>query len=99
MERGRAALGPRIHPRGEIFVTRPAHSAASIFGSAASRKRSPVASLSALRLVTIVVAILELAGAAIHRAAREDEAELAFPAMPVPPIDVLLAPQKAPPIP
>jgi hypothetical protein len=30
------------------------------------------------------VAILELDEAAIHRAAREDEAELAFPAVPVP---------------
>ena len=40
------------------------------------------------------VAILEPAKAAIHRASREDEAELAFPAMPVPPVDVRLAPQE-----
>jgi hypothetical protein len=42
------------------------------------------------------VAILELAEAAIHCAAREDETELAFSAVPVPAIDVgLLAPQEA----
>jgi hypothetical protein len=34
------------------------------------------------------VAILELDEAAIHRAARETETELAFPAQPVPAIDV-----------
>ena len=35
-------------------MARPTHSAASIFGRGAKPKRSPVASLSALRLVTIV---------------------------------------------
>jgi hypothetical protein len=53
-------------------------------------KRSPSASLSALRLVTNRGAILEFDEAAIHRAACDDKAELAFPAMPVPAIDVRL---------
>jgi hypothetical protein len=42
------------------------------------------------------VAILELDEAAIHRAAHEDKAELAFPALPVPAIDVGLLAHETP---
>jgi len=41
------------------------------------------------------VAVLEHAEAAIHCAAREDKTELALSALPVPPVDVRLAPQEA----
>jgi hypothetical protein len=45
------------------------------------------------------VAILEFDEAGIHRAAHEDEAKLAFAAMPIPPVDVRLAPQEVAPFP
>jgi hypothetical protein len=58
------------------------------FGSAANRKKIAVGELERIAAGDHRVAILEFDEAGIHRAAHEDKAELAFPALPVPAIDV-----------
>jgi hypothetical protein len=60
------------------------------FGSAANRKKIAVGELERIAAGDHRVAILEFDEAGIHRAAHEDKTELAFPALPVPAIDVRL---------
>ena len=67
------------------------------FGSAANRKKIAVGELERIAAGDHRVAVLELDKAAIHLAAHQDEAELAFAAMPIPPVDVRLAPQEVAP--
>jgi hypothetical protein len=73
-------------------LTGPAAPASSdlSFGGAAKRKKIAVGELERIAAGDHRVAILEFDEAGIHRAAHEDKAELAFPALPVPAIDVRL---------
>jgi hypothetical protein len=63
------------------------------FGGAANRRKIAVGELERIAAGDHRVAILEFDEAGIHRTVHEDKAELAFPALPVPTIDVRLAPQ------
>jgi hypothetical protein len=60
------------------------------FDSAANRKKIAVGKLERIAAGDHRVAILEFDEAGIHRAAHDDKTELAFPALPVPAIDVRL---------
>jgi hypothetical protein len=88
---GTAAQGARRNPVLVPPTAWPAHSAASIFGGAASAGDE----LERIPAGDHRVAVLEHAEAAIHCAAREDKTELALSALPVPPVDVRLVPQEA----
>jgi hypothetical protein len=73
-------------------LTGPAAPASSdlSFGGAANRKKIAVGELERIAAGDHRVAILEFDETGIHRAVHEDKAELAFPALPVPAIDVRL---------
>jgi hypothetical protein len=66
------------------------------FGGAANRRKIAVGELECIAAGDHRVAILEFDEAGIHRAVHEDKAELAFPALPVPTIDVRLLAHRAP---
>jgi hypothetical protein len=91
----RGPIGQVTRTPAILFFARPAarprrRSSDFSFDSAANRKKIAVGKLERIAAGDHRVAILEFDEAGIHRAAHDDKTELAFPALPVPAIDVRL---------
>jgi hypothetical protein len=91
----RGPIGQVTRTPAILFFARPAarprrRSSDFSFDSAANRKKIAVGELERIAAGDHRVAILEFDEAGIHRAAHDDKTELAFPALPVPAIDVRL---------